>query len=160
MAERLKVTETALTQTTLDRDRLAVLYRQILTDITTGIITINGREKITSFNRAAEKITGFSAQEALGRSLSQLMPEIMEEKRGEIRPLAMLQRRDGQKIPVGYSWTRLNMPGEEEHYRVYTMQDLSLIKRWNIRYVRPRRWRPSAGWQPVLPMSSAIPWQP
>lgn len=129
MAERLKVTETALTQTTLDRDRLAVLYRQILTDITTGIITINGREKITSFNRAAEKITGFSAQEALGRSLSQLMPEIMEEKRGEIRPLAMLQRRDGQKIPVGYSWTRLNMPGEEEHYRVYTMQDLSLIKK-------------------------------
>ncbi len=129
MAERLKTTETALTKTILDRDRLAVLYRQILDDITTGIITINGKKIITSFNMAAEKISGFSAQEAIGKSLEDLMPEIMADLRGEIRPLAILTRKDGEKIPVGYSWTRLNMPGEKEHYRVYTMQDLSLIKK-------------------------------
>lgn len=129
MAERLKTTETALSQTILDRDRLAVLYKQILDDITTGIITINGQKIITSFNMAAEKISGFSAQEAVGKSLVELMPELMEDLRGEIRPLAILTRKDGEKIPMGYSWTRLNMPGETEHYRVYTMQDLSLIKK-------------------------------
>lgn len=129
MAERLKTTETALTRTILDRDRLAVLYRQILTDITTGIITINGQKIITSFNAAAEKISGFSAQEAVGKSLQELMPEIISNHRGEIRPLAILSRKDGEKIPVGYSWSRLNMPGEKEDYRVYTMQDLSVIKK-------------------------------
>jgi two-component system sensor histidine kinase PilS (NtrC family) len=129
MAERLKVTETALTQTILDRDRLAVLYKQILDDITTGIITINGKKIITSFNIAAEKISGFSAPEAVGKSLEDLMPEIMADLRGEIRPLAILTRKNGEKIPVGYSWTRLNMPGDNDHYRVYTMQDLSLIKK-------------------------------
>ncbi|MEN8257651.1 MAG: ATP-binding protein [Thermodesulfobacteriota bacterium] len=129
MAERLKITETALSQTILDRDRLAVLYRQILADITTGIITINGQKIITSFNHAAEKISGFSSQEAVGKSLAELMPEIVADLRGEIRPLATLRRKDGEKIPVGYSWTPLNMPGEKEDYRVYTMQDLSLIKK-------------------------------
>lgn len=129
MSERLKTTETALSKTILDRDRLAVLYKQILDDITTGIITINGQNIITSFNRAAQKISGFTAQEAIGKPLQELIPDIMTDIRGDIRPLAILERRDGEKIPVGYAWTRLNMPGEEDHYRVYTMQDLSLIKK-------------------------------
>ncbi len=133
MAERLQLTETALSATILDRDRLAVLYKQILADITTGIITINGDKTITSFNRAAEKISGFSAQEVEGLSLAELMPEIMADGKGEIRPLAILERKDGEKIPVGYSWTRLNMPGEKDHYRVYTMQDLSKIKKMEYR---------------------------
>lgn len=129
MAERLKITEAVLTQTILDRDRLAVLYKQILADITTGIITINGQNIITSFNMAAEKISGYAASEAVGTSLEKLMPELMGDLRGEIRPLAILTRKNGEKIPVGYSWSRLNMPGEPEHYRVYTMQDLSVIKK-------------------------------
>ncbi|NVM23008.1 MAG: sigma 54-interacting transcriptional regulator [Desulfobacterales bacterium] len=42
----------------------------ILDSITEGVFTINSDWKITSFNRAAEKITGISAKEAIGKRCS------------------------------------------------------------------------------------------
>ncbi len=129
MAERLYDAEQELSKTTIDRDRLAILYKQIFDDITTGIITVDAENKITSLNSAAHRISGFSEEEAYGKTLKEFMPELMEEKTGEIRPIASITRKDGETIPVGYAWSKLNMPGETENYRIYTMQDLSEIKR-------------------------------
>jgi two-component system sensor histidine kinase PilS (NtrC family) len=129
MAERLYKAELELSKTTLDRDRFAILYKQIFDDITTGIITVDDQNAITSLNSAAHRISGYSEEEARGLTLKNFMPELMEEKTGEIRPIASINRKDGVKIPVGYSWSRLNMPGDTGNYRIYTMQDLSEIKR-------------------------------
>ena len=129
MAERLYKAELELSKTTIDRDRFAILYKQIFDDITTGIITVDSTNKITSLNYAAHRIIGFSEQEAHGKTLRELLPELMEEKMGEIRPIATISRKDGEQIPVGYSWSRLHMPGETGNFRIYTMQDLSEIKR-------------------------------
>ena len=129
MAERLYKAELGLAQTTIDRDRIAVLYKQIFDDIATGIITVDSSNTITSLNYAAHRISGYTEEEAKGKTLQEFMPELMEEKMGEIRPIATIHRKDGETIPVGYSWSRLNMPSEAGNYRIYTMQDLSEIKR-------------------------------
>lgn len=129
MAERLYKAEIELSKATIDRDRFAILYKQIFDDITTGIITVDAGNTITSLNSAAHRISGFTEEEARGKTLKTFMPQLMEEKTGEIRPIATVIRKDGAKIPVGYSWSRLNMPGEAGNYRIYTMQDLSEIKR-------------------------------
>ena len=47
----------------------------VLENILDGIITIDDHGSIASFNRAAEKIFGFTAQEVTGHNVKMLMPE-------------------------------------------------------------------------------------
>ncbi|MHB1013862.1 MAG: PAS domain S-box protein, partial [Desulfurivibrionaceae bacterium] len=70
LSTRLQKTEAELFQTVTNYDRLSFLYKQIFDDINTGIITIAADKRITSFNRAAEHITGYSAGEILGQTIS------------------------------------------------------------------------------------------
>lgn len=129
LAERLRKTETALTQTTLDYGRLNLLYKQIFDDISAGIITVNHKGQITSFNRAAEEITGFKAIELIRNNIQFYLPQLHPIQDGSIRPTVWITRKDGEKIPIGYSWARLNMPDEDDSFRVFTFQDLSQIKK-------------------------------
>ncbi len=128
LAKRLQIAERELSVTIMDRDRLAMLYKQIFEDITTGIITVDSSRRITSFNTAANTITGFTSEQALGTPFATLLPTLWAQDTGSLRSMAEITRADGFKIPVGYTWTKLNMPGESGDYRVYTMQDLSRIR--------------------------------
>lgn len=129
LSERLRLIEEALSRTTLNYDLLSLLYKQIFDDITSGIITVDHRGRITSFNRASEEITGFGATEVLGRDLSDRFPLLHPDRDGLLRPVIDLTRKDGRTIPVGYSWSRLNMPESREDCRIFTFQDLSQIKK-------------------------------
>lgn len=128
LSERLDWTETALDQTTRHLDFLSQLYKQIFDDITSGIITVDAQGKITSFNRAAETITGYAAFEVMERTLGQVFPGLQSAFSSDDRPTIELIRKDQRSIPVGYSWARLNMPDRAEDCRVYTLQDLSRIR--------------------------------
>src|SRR6185369_11990436 len=46
----------------------------ILDTAAEGIVTINDRGKIQSFNPAAQKIFGYSASEVIGRDINMMMP--------------------------------------------------------------------------------------
>ncbi|MCJ7600056.1 MAG: ATP-binding protein [Desulfobulbaceae bacterium] len=129
LSERLHRAEAELSKTSQDLDRLALLYKQIFDDIATGIITVDSQGRISSFNRSAGIITGFKAIDVLGRKIDKVFPELSITTTYSIRPMTYLKKKGGEKIPVGYSWTRLNMPGDSENARVYTMQDLSVIKK-------------------------------
>jgi len=53
-----------------------VLHRQaILDNAVDGIIAINGRGAVQSFNPAASRIFGYATEDVLGRNISMLMPE-------------------------------------------------------------------------------------
>ncbi len=129
LAARLQQTEVELSRTSRDLDRISLLYKQIFADINTGIITVHSDGEITSFNRAAEKITGFPAHEVLGQSVNSKLPDLEKTEHDTLRPITNLTRKDGRVIPVGFSWAKLNMPGDCQNCRVYTMQDLSRIKK-------------------------------
>ena len=129
LSERLRQTEAALSRTSLNFDRLQHLYKQIFDDITTGIITVDESGVVTSFNRAAEDITGYLASEVIDKKLDSLFPELEVSKNTPLRQAGSLTRKDGAHIPIGYSWTKLNLPGSSENSRVYTMQNLTQIKK-------------------------------
>lgn len=126
--ERMRRTESALSQTTLNYDRLQILYKQIFEDITTGIVTIDNDGRITSFNRAAAQISGYKDFEVYGQVFYELFPGFKTADNRSFRQTTELRKKDGTTVPVGFSWARLNMPGEYGDYRAYTIQDLSEIK--------------------------------
>ncbi len=131
LSTRLQKTEAELFQTASDYDRLSFLYKQIFDDINTGIITVDANNRVTSFNRAAEVITGYSFGEILGQELSRPFPGLETPllHDDERRHMAAIPRKNGETIPVGYSCSRLNAPDDNENGSVYTLQDLSQIKK-------------------------------
>ncbi len=135
LAQRLRTTEEALQRTALEFDRLSLLYKQIFDDITTGIITVDDHDRVTSFNRAAARITGYTPDEIVGRRLGACFPEILLEKKAH-RKVIDLEKKGGKMIRVGYSFSRLNMPAEEPEQeaacsdcKVITLQDISKIEK-------------------------------
>ncbi|MBU2538343.1 MAG: PAS domain S-box protein [Proteobacteria bacterium] len=130
LSTRLQKTEAELFQTASDYDRLSFLYKQIFDDINTGIITVDDNNRITSFNRAAELITGYRPGEILGQEISRPFPGLetglLQDER---RHMSVLPRKTGETIPVGYSCSKLNTPDDSKNGYVYTLQDLSQIKK-------------------------------
>jgi len=129
VSERLRRTESQLSETTESYDRLASLYRQIFEDISTGIITVDIQGRITSFNRASEEITGYPAAEILGQRMAENFPNLVLERPKNSRLEAELVRKNGERFPIGYSSARLNSPDGRENGCVITIQDLSQIKK-------------------------------
>ena len=131
LSTRLQKTEAELFQTASDYGRLSFLYKQIFDDINTGIITVDADNRVTSFNRAAELITGYRPAEILDQDLSQAFPglETTTLFHDERQHMTAIPRKNGETIPVGYSCSRLNTQDDNENGYVYTLQDLSQIKR-------------------------------
>lgn len=133
LSVRLQKTEAELFRAVHDYDRLFFLYKQIFADINTGIITVDELNRITSFNHAAEIITGFSVTEMTGRDINEKFSDLKPVATEAERPVISIVRKDGKVIPLGYSWARLNMPDRRENCRVYTLQDLSRIREMEAR---------------------------
>ena len=128
LSERLRRTEKALVSTSLKFDQLSVLYKQIFADIPSGIITVLNYKKIVSFNPTSEKITGYISGEIVGQEITEIFPNLNLGDDNSHRAENELIRKDGKKIPVGYSFAKLNMPGSTDDYQVITLQDLSETK--------------------------------
>lgn len=135
LAHRLYRTEAALSRTTSSLDRLNNLYKQIFDDIASGIVTVNKDRAITSFNRAAERISGYRAEEAIGRPVTEIFAEIRYEGNLETttRAEGEITRKNGDKIPLGYSWSRLHGTNPEEKNFILSLRDLSRIREMEAR---------------------------
>ena len=91
-----------------------------------GIVTINERGRIQSFNPAAQKIFGYRAAEAIGRDINMLMPSPYREGHGrflaEYRSTGRAKvigcsrevigrRKDGTVFPMDLSVAEINLAG-------------------------------------------------
>ena len=129
---RVKTTETALTDTLRDYDRLAILYKQIFDNIPTGIITVDDTGIITSANRATAKITGFIEDSLRGKSILTVFPDF-NLNAPRMRQASSFIRMDGKKIRLGYSHVDLEQPNEKgidslHQHKIITLRDISEIE--------------------------------
>ncbi len=133
LGNRLKFTEAALSLTSRQLDRISVLYQQIFNDISTGIITVDARERITSLNPAAEKISGFNNEEIVGYRLSKFFPELIQKDFG--RRVGDLQKKGGELTRIVYSFSTLNIKDNKtlqgtdyNSWKIITLEDISKIE--------------------------------
>jgi len=137
-AGRLRKTEDALSDSVRDFGRLSLLYKQIFDDISTGIVTTDNRNRITSVNNAAAQITGYSVDELLDEDFHNVFPNVSFTDQGS-RHSAELLRKDGEPTRIGYSYAKLqyNQPAKNckdtddfcANCRVITIQDISEVER-------------------------------
>ncbi len=137
-AGRLRKTEDALSDSVRDFGRLSLLYKQIFDDISTGIVTTDNQNRITSVNNAAAQITGYSVDELLDEDFHNIFPNVSFTDQGS-RHSAELQRKDGEPTRIGYSYAKLQYNQPAKNYkdtddfcancRVITIQDISEVER-------------------------------
>jgi two-component system sensor histidine kinase PilS (NtrC family) len=80
LTEQLRATGTELKAAQDGLDKLEALNDSIVLSLRSGLITLNPSGRITSFNQAAELITGFPMAEALGRQLAEILPGVSLEQ--------------------------------------------------------------------------------
>ncbi|MCI5167068.1 MAG: PAS domain S-box protein [Candidatus Electrothrix sp. GM3_4] len=137
VAARLRRTEEALSRTSVQFDRLNLLYKQIFDDINTGIITVDSRNLVTSCNSAFEKITGFFAEKIIGLPFDAFFPAIILIENDESKQAVDLTKEDGGSTRVRFTLAQLNLPpdpevqgGQEDaRCKVITMQDINLLEK-------------------------------
>ena len=110
----------------------------ILDSIADGVFTIDLDWRITSFNAAAERITGMSREEAVGKFCAEVfratvcedscvLRRTMESGEQVINEEISIVRSDGETIPVSISTALLRDAGGEIIGGVETFRDLSVI---------------------------------
>jgi PAS domain S-box-containing protein len=119
-----------------DRERF---FNIILDSVADGVFTINAKGQITSFNRAAEEITGFKRNEAIGRycfdvfraSICQTrcaLKETMKTREAIVNRSVNILTKDGREIPTTISTAVLRNEKGEIIGGVETFRDLSPIE--------------------------------
>ena len=111
----------------------------ILESISDGVFTVDGDWRITSFNRAAEQITGISRKEAVGRQCAEVFKSSMCEADCALRKTletgkpvinrpAFIVDASGRRIPVSVSTALLKDGKGKVIGGAETFRDLSLVE--------------------------------
>ncbi len=111
----------------------------ILESISDGVFTVDERWKITSFNRAAEEITGIARREALGKQCSDVfrasmcetdcaLRRTMESGKPIINKPAFIIDSEGRRIPISVSTAILRDASGRIAGGAETFRDLSVVE--------------------------------
>ncbi|MGD9366846.1 MAG: sigma 54-interacting transcriptional regulator [Desulfobacteraceae bacterium] len=122
-----------------DHPSVANLTEAILESISDGVFTVDQQWRITSFNRAAEEITGISRQEAIGRICSEVFRSSMCEAECALRQTMKSGKpiigqsgyiigADGNRLPISVSTAVLKDAQGRVVGGAETFRDLSEVE--------------------------------
>jgi two-component system, LuxR family, sensor kinase FixL len=155
---RLRDAESALRKSADDGSRQAQELQTILNTAVDGIIVIDARGAIETFNRGAERLFGYAAADVIGRNVSVLMPSPDHEQHdgylarylstGEARIIGLGRevrgrRRDGSTFPLHLSVGEMTIGGQRKFTGM--LHDLSM----RVQHEERRR-AIEARWQAVV----------
>lgn len=133
LAERTVKIEKELEEKKIDFKKLEAMNKYIVENINSGILTIDNNAKITSFNMAAEKITGHTLEEVYNQSIDAVFTDLMNEHGYSINPLdegpsyfridKVFKRKDGKELFLGFSVSPMKEGGH-----VIIFQDLTRLR--------------------------------
>jgi len=116
-----------------------VMMENILESISDGVFTVDAEWRITSFNRAAEEITGVARKEAIGQRCSEVFRSNMcgtdcalQKTLKSVKPIigksAYIIKADGVRIPISISTAVLKNKSGKIIGGAETFRDLSEIE--------------------------------
>jgi len=146
LAERMARVEKELKNKDIDFRRLESLNKYIIENISSGIITVDKGLRITSFNMAAERITGYAMSEVYNKRLGDFFTGLTEGDsfknaillsflRGEIT----FERRDGQRLYLGFTVSEMKDETGKETGYILIVRDLTSLKDIEERMRRDER---------------------
>lgn len=122
-------------------------YQIILESIEEGVFTVNQDWQIMSFNRAAERITGFSRRDAIGQRCSDIFRTnmcgngcILRQTMQSGKPISnmpvIILRADGKRVPISVNTAILRASDNTIIGGVETFRDLSAISELKKAYLQ------------------------
>jgi two-component system sensor histidine kinase PilS (NtrC family) len=138
LSEQASKSDEALKIKEIDYHKLEILYRNIVESINSGLLTVDEENKITSFNRAAEDITGHNFSDVYGVKIDRVLPDLREigqspgsgKKYDTMNPRFEIsfKREDGRILHLGFSKAVLKDVGGDSKGEIYVFQDLTKLK--------------------------------
>ncbi len=124
---------------------LAEIHQRIVDNVSSGLLTVSQVQRITSFNREAERITGYSSKDVIGWPLGDLFPDLAASQtrgpgagpgseapegagdggiaRGQIR----FSNREQEELCLGFSLSSLTDEEGQPEGSVLIFQDLTRV---------------------------------
>ncbi len=133
LAEQLRRTGKELKQTEHEVEALVALNQDIIQSLRSGLIAVDGANRISLLNPVAEGILGVDAEQCLGLDVNEIFaevplirqePEAFASKRLEVEHA----RPDGHILPIGLTLSPLTRTGGQTIGTLIHMQDLTEIK--------------------------------
>lgn len=126
LAERTAAVERELVEREVDYEKLEVLTRHIFENITSGIMTLDETARITSFNREAELVTGYSLREVYYRDVNEIFPGMINVQASrDMRVERKFRKKSGEEMFLGFSISA-GQGGNVDNIVIF--QDLTKLK--------------------------------
>jgi two-component system sensor histidine kinase PilS (NtrC family) len=123
---------------------LGEIHRRIVDNVASGLLSVDGRGRILSFNAEAERITGYGASEVIGTRLEQLFPtegklEATDGRNRAVREQLRFRNRAGEDLHLGFSSSALRNSRGEVDGAVLIFQDLTRLVEMEAQLRRSER---------------------
>ena len=147
VVEKERKTRVLLAEKESAFNKLDLLYRSIIESVDAGILTIDMEGRIKSFNRAAEKITGWSFTEVENRGIDEIFAtwSSLTENKGnndlqiQGRIEMAVTTKDLRPLIVGCLLSPLRDHGDKKFGDILIFQDLTAVKQMEEVLERNRR---------------------
>ena len=142
LAELYRRKSQELAATSIDLRVQKALTKNIVENISSGLLTVDRGGRITSFNRMAAEITGKKAGDVLGRPIVDLFPGVAERLRrasGESRRYEEPFGASAEPQVLGFSYSPLRDDSGREIGTIVIFQDLTELRAMEARLKREER---------------------
>ncbi len=134
LSDRLRKTRQELKEKSTDFEDLRVLQDSILRSVGSGIVTMDMGGRVTSWNPAAEQITGYRyseirdrSHEVFGASIKGIFGHTDDLKEGPIGFEGELLKKDGRKLILGMTASLLKDEKNAVRGIILTFQDITKV---------------------------------
>ncbi|MGD8758547.1 MAG: ATP-binding protein [Deltaproteobacteria bacterium] len=136
LAQQTLRTEEELEAKQKDLKQLEAFNASIVHSMESGLLTLGSSNTITSFNRAAEQITGFKREEVLGKPLVAVFPGVVDQlttpgeslQKSLQRYHVEFKKKNGAVGYLGFSVSSLMEPDGRTIGKLLIFQDLTALK--------------------------------
>jgi len=146
ISQRLKETETELERKKLYYSELEALYRDIVENVESGLISVDREGHIVFLNKAGEDILGYSLDELYREPVSKIFPWVDPvgegfsngvdlKRKGQLRGEAIFKRKDGKDIFLGFSIS----PSRGIGGKIMVFQDITKVKEMEEQVMRSEK---------------------